>query len=105
MTSQAVLRGTAAGSLSSIAAVSAGAASYTDKAVEAGVTYWYAVEAFAPGGEATSEPVEVRAPCIELGLPAGRGPRPGPGPGAAQPAQAVYFVSGEWLTPGGSRPR
>jgi HD-GYP domain-containing protein (c-di-GMP phosphodiesterase class II) len=104
VTSQLVLRGTAAGSLSSIAAVPAGATSYTDKAVDAGLTYWYAVEALAPGGKATSEPVKVRAPCIALGPPSGRGRRPVGMPGAVQPAQAVYFVSGDWLTPGGSRP-
>jgi hypothetical protein len=63
ITSYLILRGSSPGNLATITSVSAGTTSYSDTSVTGlATTYWYAVEAVAPGGDAVSGPVSATTP-------------------------------------------
>jgi hypothetical protein len=66
VTSYVVLRSADGDTYDPIATVSAATASYADTSVQADETYWYEVEATAPGGTATSGAVSAAAslPCL-----------------------------------------
>jgi hypothetical protein len=67
VTSYVVLRGTSSSSLSPLTSVSAGTTAYTDTSVTGlSTTYWYEVEAVAPGGNAISGPVSATTPTLCL---------------------------------------
>jgi hypothetical protein len=64
-----ILRSSNGSGYSQVATVSSGAASYTDTSVQGlGVTYWYEVVAFGPGGRATSAATSATTPltCVSL---------------------------------------
>ena len=67
VTSYVILRGTTAGGLSSVTSVSPTTTSYTDSSVTGfSTTYWYEVEAVAPGGTADSNEVSSTTPALCL---------------------------------------
>jgi titin len=67
VTSYLILRGSSSGNLAMITSVSAGTSSYSDTSVSGlATTYWYAVEAVAPGGDAVSGPVSASTPALCL---------------------------------------
>jgi hypothetical protein len=65
VTSYLILRGSSSSNLAMITSVSAGTTSYTDTSVSGlATTYWYAVEAVAPSGDAESGPVSATTPTL-----------------------------------------
>jgi HD-GYP domain-containing protein (c-di-GMP phosphodiesterase class II) len=65
VTSYIILRGSSAGGLTTLTTVSSGTTSYTDTSVSGlNTTYWYAVDAVAPGGDAESGAVSATTPAL-----------------------------------------